>query len=533
MMPAKQDHSFVSLKTLLRGIVETEIDCEIHSLQLNSQMVNPGSLFFACDGSQVHGIKFAPQAVKNGAAAILWEVDAAVDLHAKPEVTADIGIPVVRVKNLSQFIGLIAERFYAYPSRGLETIGVTGTNGKTSCSHFLAQCLTTDGNKCGLIGTLGYGVYGDLQISTHTTPDAITLHYLFDDIRLQGAKRLVMEVSSHGLSQGRVAGVEFDLAIFTNLSRDHLDYHADMDEYFKTKSRLFEGESLKYAVINVDDAFGRRLVDNHAGSSRLLCYGLEKGLEKGLDQGLGKGLGDIPGNCDSFVQGKELSYSAQGIRFKVDTSWGSANIRTSLLGEFNVSNLLAVLGALLLMDVPLPKAIEQIEKCKTIPGRMEKVDSDAELPTVVVDYAHTPDALEKALNALAVHKSKDSEKTSKLWCVFGCGGDRDMGKRAEMGRIVERFSDKVIITNDNPRTEDAQHIIADILKGIEDVDSILIEPDRVKAIANAVAMATADDIILLAGKGHESYQIVDGEKRAYLGDLGVVEAMFEQMRHDQ
>jgi len=514
MMPAKQDLSFTSLKTLLNGIVDTDLDCEILSLQLNSQLVEPGCLFFACEGSRVHGINFAIQAERNGAVAILWEVDEAVNLPSELDYSAEIGVPVIKIKHLSQYIGVIAERFYAYPSRELVTIGVTGTNGKTSCSHFLAHCLATDDRKCGLIGTLGFGVFGNLQTSTHTTPDAIKLHYWFDNIRQQGAKHLVMEVSSHGLSQNRVAGVEFDFAIFTNLSRDHLDYHGDMDEYFAAKSRLFAVKSLKYAIINTDDDFGRKLVSKHTGSSRLLGYG----------------LGDIPDDCHLFVHGKALTYSAQGINFKVDTSWGSANIHTSLIGEFNVNNLLAVLGTLLIMDLPLSKAVEQIEKCQTIPGRMEKVDSGDALPVVVVDYAHTPDALEKALMALAEHKPKDSKKTCKLWCVFGCGGDRDIGKRAEMGRVAERLSDKVIITNDNPRTEDAQQIIADILNGIKNVGSIMVEPDRIKAIASAVELAAAHDIILVAGKGHERYQIVGSEKRVYPGDRSVVETTYEQVR---
>ena len=513
MMTAKRNHSFATLKTLLLGIVDVDaaVDCDIHSLQLDSRLVAPGSLFFACEGTQVHGIKFASQAAKNGAAAILWEAD---DLSASSDNSDGWGIPVIKVKHLSRYVGVIAERFYAYPSRELLTIGVTGTNGKTSCCHFLAHCLTTDNNKCGLIGTLGNGVYGGLQTSTHTTPDAITLHSLFDEVRSQGAKHLVMEVSSHGLSQNRVAGVEFDVAIFTNLSRDHLDYHADMDEYFSAKTRLFEFATLKYAIVNTDDEFGRKLVSNNAGPGKQICYG----------------FGDIPEQCDSYVIGKELDFSTTGTKFKVETSWGSANVQTSLLGEFNVSNLLAVLGALLALELPLSKAKKQIESCETIPGRMEKVCGNSDLPLVVIDYAHTPDALEKALNALAAHKSKQKDNNSKLWCVFGCGGDRDIGKRPEMGRVAEKYADNVIVTNDNPRTEDAQQIIAEIVRGIKNTKSITVDPDRVKAIGEVIDMAAADDIILIAGKGHEEYQVIGNVKQPYPGDRCVVERKMQALQ---
>ncbi len=509
MMPAEKKHLFVTLQTLLEGIVaiDPSVDCEIDDLALDSRRIAPGCLFFACRGTQFDGIKFASQVEKNGAVAILWEVEDVSDMAVQPDFLREITIPIIQVKNLSQKIGLIAEKFYAFPSRELTTIGITGTNGKTSCSHFLAYCLTTDTRKCGLVGTLGYGVYGDLQDSTHTTPDAITLHSIFADIRTQAAKNLVMEVSSHGLSQGRVAGVEFDLAIFTNLSRDHLDYHTDMDEYFAAKTRLFECETLKHAIINTDDEYGRKLALKPVVSGRKIAYGLSQ----------------VPENCDLHVTGRALEFSTEGIKFEVDTSWGSANIRTSLLGEFNVSNLLAVLATLLAMDIPLTEAVEQIEHCETIPGRMEKVCCSSKLPTVVIDYAHTPDALQKALSALAVHRPRKEQGLSRLWCVFGCGGDRDVGKRPEMGRIAEMNADKVIITNDNPRTENAQKIIADILAGMRNIDAISIEPDREKAIGDAIDMAAVGDIILVAGKGHEKYQVVGVDKLDYLGDRRVVE----------
>lgn len=518
MMPAKAITIGSTLSELLKGIVNNitdDEDCLLNNLCLDSRDVKPGDCFIALAGTKVHGLEYVEQAVKSGAIAVLWEQDGVhspqLGLLDKYRDVTWIGVP-----NLSHRVGEIAERFFDSPSKEMNVIGVTGTNGKTSVSQFLAQALNED-HPCGVIGTIGNGMYGHLQQGTHTTPDAVTLHSLFDEFRAQGAWNTVMEVSSHGLDQGRVAGVNFDIAVFTNLSRDHLDYHGDMQTYADSKRVLFQMSSVKQAIINADDEFGRELIQALKGKINVISFGF--------------GVSDsIP---EPTLHATKLVQDFRGCHFQIKSPWGKARINTPLLGHFNVSNLLAVFASLMAMEVPFDQAVKRIEMCRTVAGRMERVDENAgngfEKPMVVVDYAHTPDALEKALMALREHmpKAEDEEAgQGQLWCVFGCGGDRDRGKRPMMGEVAERLADKVIVTNDNPRGESPQAIADEILQGMKRPMRVSLLLDREIAIRKALTEASKDDVILIAGKGHEQYQIVAGNKLDYIGDANLVRKFF-------
>jgi UDP-N-acetylmuramoyl-L-alanyl-D-glutamate--2,6-diaminopimelate ligase len=327
---------------------------------------------------------------------------------------------------------------------------------------------------------------------------------LFKRFLQQGAASVVMEVSSHGLVQGRVAGVSFDVAVFTNLSRDHLDYHGDMENYSAAKKRLFQMSGLRHAVINADDAYGRQLLQELPASLHTVSYGLAN---------------------DADVKAAQLLFSPQGMAFDVDTPWGGGTVHSSLLGRFNVSNLLAVLSTLLVLDVPLEKALQRVQHLATVPGRMERVAYTGRGPVVVVDYAHTPDAVEKALTGLREHFNQQQTVSGgqhhKIFCVFGCGGDRDQGKRGAMGAIAQANADTIIVTNDNPRTEDPNHIANDIMQGVSKSDQVQVVLDRREAIRQALLQASEDDAVIILGKGHEQYQILGKEKRPYAGDYAV------------
>ncbi|WP_455211353.1 UDP-N-acetylmuramoyl-L-alanyl-D-glutamate--2,6-diaminopimelate ligase [Kaarinaea lacus] len=496
------------LSELLAGVVPLESaphgvsDCVVGGLTLDSRQVKAGDLFLACAGHQVHGVYFAQQAINKGAIAVLVEEAAAVSKEID-EVLHSAVVPVISVPQLSNKVGIIAERFYEFPSQALTTIGITGTNGKTSCSQFLAQALSED-KPCGIIGTIGNGLFGKLESTSHTTPDAVSLHGMFQQFVEQGAVSAVMEVSSHGLVQGRVAGVAFNVAVFTNLSRDHLDYHGNMENYSAAKKLLFQMPGLQHAVINADDVFGRQLIKDLPNSLHIVSYGVD---------------------AYSDVKATNLVLSPQGITFDVDTPWGRGAVTSTLLGRFNASNLLAVLTTLLVLGVPLAKVLQKIRRLSTVPGRMERVGYSGSGPVIVVDYAHTPDAVEKALKSLGEHfKNQDktlNKKEHKIFCVFGCGGDRDQGKRALMGAMAEAHADKIVITNDNPRTEDPSSIVNDILQGVTQGNQAQVILDRQKAIRAAIEQATQNDAVIILGKGHEQYQIIGKEKRPYAGDYAV------------
>jgi UDP-N-acetylmuramoyl-L-alanyl-D-glutamate--2,6-diaminopimelate ligase len=466
-----------TLRELLAGVADVEADVPVRALAIDSRMVQPGDLFIAYPGVAADGRRFVGDAVARGAAAVLYEADG----FAAPAV----GVPCVGVPDLRRRLGTIADRFYASPSHELTVVGVTGTNGKTTCTQLLAQALDEPERRCGIIGTLGYGFPGALDTSLHTTPDAVTVHRLLREFRDAGAGYVSMEVSSHALDQGRVNAVAFNVAVFTNLTRDHLDYHGDMQAYGAAKAGLFAVPGLKTAVINADDAFGRALLNRFGRDIRVVTYGLESG----------------------GVKARSLNLSPKGIALRIASPAGPARLTSPLLGRFNAYNLLAAFATLLALGIGPADAAHHLSRARPAAGRMERFGGRGGAPLVVVDYAHTPDAIEQVLMALRAHTS------GKLVCVFGCGGDRDRGKRPQMGRIAESLADRVILTDDNPRTEDPEAIVAEIQAGMSNPATVIRE--RREAIAHAIAAAGPADIVLVAGKGHEDYQQVGQERLPY------------------
>lgn len=444
-------------------------------ITVDSRKVQTGSVFLAYPGEYADGRQYIQHAINQGAAAVLWERDG---YQWNPEWQ----LPNVAVDSLRSEAGMIANDFYGQPSQRLWMIGVTGTNGKTSCSHWLAQALSALGRKTAIVGTLGNGFPGALSAAINTTPDPILLHGMLADYLKQGAAAAAMEVSSHGLDQGRVNGVHFDIAVLTNLSRDHLDYHGDMDAYASAKKQLFYWDGLSCSVLNSDDELGSEIAQDLLGQGkRVLTYGLESGE----------------------VRGSQLRFSEQGLAMQVDTPFGQAQLQAGLLGRFNAYNLLAVLATLLASDVSLQQAVNVLTQVQPVAGRMQQVGGGNQ-PLVVIDYAHTPDALEKVLIALR------EQTKGRLLCVFGCGGNRDQGKRPLMGEVACRLADEVIVTSDNPRHENPAGIIAAIVSGM--YGNYQIERDRAAAITLAIKAAKPGDIVLVAGKGHEDYQDVAGVK---------------------
>jgi UDP-N-acetylmuramoyl-L-alanyl-D-glutamate--2,6-diaminopimelate ligase len=495
-------------------------------LATDSRRVKRGDTFVAYPGQTQDGRRYVAAAIANGASSVLWEKRGFRWKRAWR-------VPNLGIVNLRARAGLIASRIHDHPSARLWMIGVTGTNGKTSCSHWIARALSGSGLRCAVIGTLGYGLHGraarKLKPLANTTPDAVWLHAQLAALVRRGARAVSMEVSSIGLDQDRIAGVQFDVALFTNLTRDHLDYHRTMRRYETAKTRLFECKSLKYAIINLDDEFGVRLA--------------KRVKRRGLNViGYGFGLPNDGGaaRC-ARVTGSNLVADARGVRFDVVTPWGRAHVASSLLGHFNASNLLGTLAVLLASGVGLRKAVAALARVAPVAGRMQAIGGGTR-PVVVVDYAHTPDALEQVLLTLrALLKgfearvpragskpeklpgtgSQPAIHVPKLICVFGCGGGRDRGKRRLMGRVASRLADRVVLTNDNPRNEAPLAIIEDILadgdRGCE------IELDRRRAIKRAIQAARRGDVVLIAGKGHETYQEVKGVRRPF-SDIEVARA---------
>jgi UDP-N-acetylmuramoyl-L-alanyl-D-glutamate--2,6-diaminopimelate ligase len=459
----------------------------ITRLVTDSRAIAPGDTFVAYPGGQADGRQFIAQAIANGANAVIWESHGFNWNNTWP-------IPNLAVTDLRHHAGEIADYVYGNPSGKLWMVGVTGTNGKTSCSHWIAQSFGALNRKTALVGTLGNGFPGALQPALNTTPDAIHLHGLLADYLTQGARAVAMEVSSHALEQGRVNSVEYDVALLTNLSRDHLDYHGDMQHYAAAKRRLFDASQLKYAVVNLDDAFGAELAAQLLDAEvEVVGYGLNDAALK-LAERLGLRM----------VYGGALQMDAQGIRLQVHSSWGGAALHSPLIGRFNAENLLGTLAVLLVSGVALDDAVHELTQVNAVPGRMQIFGGNGR-PAVVVDYAHTPDALGKVLQALR-------EVTGgKLVCVFGCGGDRDRGKRPMMGTIAAKSADVCIVTSDNPRGEDPRDIIAAVVSGMNEWNYRIIE-DRAEAIVRAIHDAAAVDTVLLAGKGHEPYQEIMGVK---------------------
>lgn len=471
----------VSLNLLLKGFRhELSSDILIRGLQTDSRQVRKGDLFIVYSRTHTDVDRYVKEAIDKRAAAIFFD-----PYNYKCSIKSSI--PLIPIVCLQNRVGEIAARFYGHPTKNLKIIGVTGTNGKTSCTHFIAQLLQSQGTPCAVVGTLGYGFLGSLTKTNHTTPNPLQLQQAFVQMRKEGAKALAMEISSHALDQHRVSGVQFDIAVFTQLSRDHLDYHGSMGNYAQAKELLFQQIGLNYGVVNCDDEFGRYLIEKYHKKLVLVGYSMKK----------------IKDDLVPLIIATTVKKLMRGFSVTVQTPWGNGVLTAPLFGEFNISNLLAVLGVLGLFGIPVETIFLESSKLKDVPGRMQLVKGTRS-PQVVVDYAHTPDALEKALMSLREHCR------GRLICIFGCGGDRDRGKRPQMGAVAERYADQVIITNDNPRSESPLEIIQDIQAGCKNPQSMVIETDRASAIHYAVQKAMVDDIVLVAGKGHENTQFIGG-----------------------
>ena len=488
----------VRLSEILSGIttLKPNDDRLVGRLQLDSRHVESGDVFVARPGVHADGRDYIPEAIDHHASAVLYE---SRGIEPKEETRGNT--PLIGIDDLNGKLGRIASGYFRNPSSALKVIGVTGTNGKTTTAYLIGQALEQLGLSCGYSGTLGTGEIGSLQMSDLTTMDVISMHRKLADFRSMGKAAVSLEVSSHGLDQGRVNGVEFDIAILTNLSRDHLDYHRSLEEYSQAKQKLFEFPSLKVAVINTDDAFGQNLIhylEKHRTDLTCLTYGLE--------------------NAD--LSPCHLEISACEIQFDLSYQSDSARIRVGLTGGINVLNALATVGALVGLGYRIGEIAEVMPELSPPPGRMEMFTNHSHQPGVVVDYAHTPDALEQALNSLK------SLCCGELVVVFGCGGDRDKEKRPQMGAIAERLADRVIITDDNPRFEPPEMIVDQILQGMKSRPTVI--HDRKLATRQAIQSSTAGDMILLAGKGHETQQITGYETRQ-LCDRELVRELLEEL----
>lgn len=454
-------------------------DIFVAQLVLDSREVNPGDTFVAVKGHQVDGRLFIDKAMTLGANAILAQAD---DVHRHGVVEMRSGIEIIYIQQLNLILSSLAGRLYPHGSNKL--IGITGTNGKTTVSQLIAQWLELLGNRAAVMGTTGNGFLHQLREAKNTTGSAIDIQRTLFELAQQGAEFTALEVSSHGLVQGRVADLSFEAAVFTNLSRDHLDYHGTMEEYALAKKSLFTAHRCRHAIINYDDAVASTWIDEIPNAIAVSILGQPKSPRS--------------------VWAHQVGYSEQGIEIEFAGTWGEGRLRAGLIGEFNASNLLVAFATLLSLGFHPSDLLSVSEKLNPVIGRMELFQASGKAK-VVVDYAHTPDALEKALRALSVHCE------GQLWAIFGCGGDRDKGKRPMMASIGERLADKVILTDDNPRSEDPTSIIEDMLAGVSQPENVHVYHNRAQALEFALAQSGAQDIILLAGKGHEDYQVFASE----------------------
>ena len=489
----------IQLGCLAPELVGIEVsELTVTGIKLDSRTVESGDLFLACNGNQFMGCDFIDEAISSGAKAVL--------LDSVPEIT-DIyfegSVPIISVPNLSLRSGEIAAEFYGRPSAQIELFGITGTNGKTTCSQIVGQLCRGIFGDCGVIGTLGNTLDQNVVDVPNTTPDGITTQALLASWASQGVSHVAMEVSSHALHQGRVSGLYFDTAIFTNLSRDHLDYHGNMASYAKAKASLFNMPGLRRAVLNIDDGFGRELLIDLTGKLEVYTYSLQTR------------------EADIFAESSKFLFD--GIEARICSPWGDFDIQTSLLGSFNLSNMLACIAALGAIGVNIEEIATYIRRLEPITGRMQLLPNTPDLQ-VVVDYAHTPDALEQALKSLRFHCK------NRLLCVFGCGGERDIDKRAEMGEIASKVADITIVTNDNPRSEKPEEIIEQIIAGC--VSEVIVEVDRSNAIQTALNLAQPGDTVLIAGKGHEQFQLIAGERQPF-SDVQQVEACFNKLHKER
>ena len=480
-----------TLAGLLHNYAETVPVVAVSAVEQDSRRVTAGALFLAVaghgPGPARHGLAYAEEAIRRGAVAVAWEPVPGLGVPQLP-------VPSVAVEQLGRRAGEIAARFWDHPSRSLYTAGITGTDGKTSTAHLVAQSFGRLGFPCAYFGTLGYGRLDGLEDASHTTPDAIRLQALLAQQRRLGSRACAMEVSSHALDQGRAAGVEFAAAVLTNVGRDHLDYHGDLASYAEAKRRLFTWPQLPVAILNRDDPCGAQWAQSLIGPV-VTVYG----------------VGGAAPARGRYVLATELVQHAAGLRLQLRSHWGAAQIDSRLLGRFNAYNLLAALAVLLEQGAPLDDAVRALSAAHTVPGRIEVFSGPGAQAPVVVDYAHTPQALRQVLGALRAHTE------GRLLCVFGCGGDRDRGKRLLMGAAAAELADAAIVTDDNPRSEAPAAIVADIVAGIPNEwrGKVTVEHDRAAAISRAVRAARAGDLVLVAGKGHEDYQIYGAQKQPF------------------
>jgi len=479
----------------LRAVTPVAPAAQLSSqLSSDSRGIARGDVFFAYPGDAGDGRKYIGQAIENGAKAVVYETDG---------FTWDDTwtVPHLAVRGLKNIAGVVANAYYAQPDAKMVSIAVTGTNGKTSCTQWLGKALSSLGEPCAVIGTLGVGLYKrgtheGFKTTGYTTPDAVLLQRKLAEIRDAGATALAIEASSIGLHQGRLNGLHIDTVLFTNFTRDHLDYHGDMAAYEAAKTMLFDWPGLRHAVINLDDAMGMRLV-RHLQKTRptlpITGYTVTGIAMQGI----------------VVLAASDIRSSQGGTVFQLDSPAGAAQVKTHLVGQFNVSNVLGIIGVLLAKDEPLKAALDAVESLAAVPGRMEQLGGQ-DAPLVVIDYAHTPDALEKTIETL---RQVAAQRSGELWCVFGCGGDRDPGKRPQMGTVADA-ADHVIVTTDNPRSEEPSTINAQILAGMKGAPQVI--EDRAAAILWAVRHAAKHDVVLLAGKGHETYQEIKGKKLPFL-----------------
>lgn len=472
-----------ALDALLRPFGIQAPALTLTDIQLDSRRVGPGSLFVAIRGHQVDGRRFIEQAVAQGATAVVFEEDGEFIPPSTP-------VPCIGMRDLPAHLSELSGYFYDQPAKKLALVGITGTNGKSTTALLVANWRTLLGGKAGVMGTIGNGLFGNLIEAENTTGSAVQVQANLAALQAQGADLVAMEVSSHGLVQHRVAALPFAAAVFTNLSRDHLDYHGTMEAYGAAKEQLLQLVDESNVVINRDDELGAKWLEKYSAA---VAFSVN---------------GPIEHHSGRQLTAQQLDFHQQGFRAQINSSWGNGVLSAPLLGRFNVSNVLAAMGVMLVLGYDFHELLATAPQLQPVTGRMECFGG-GDTPLAVVDYAHTPDALEKALQALRVHC------TGQLWCLVGCGGDRDRGKRPMMAAMAEQYADRVILTDDNPRTEEPARIMADMVAGLRDPAAVQVEHDRVKAIALAIGQASKQDIILVAGKGHEDYQIIGTDKRHY------------------
>ena len=501
MTPDPDQRAPVVLQDLLIGMIESSdpLTVTITGLHHDSRLIKPGDVFIALNGLHAHGLQFAADALQLGASAILYDPQGAGPLEGQ----VAFSVPFIPIPKLDERLGLIADRFFGHPSRAMRVIGITGTNGKTSCSHFIAQALGM-ADRAAVIGTLGWGVPGALESTRHTTPDAIEVHRILDQLRHEGTHVVAMEASSHGLVQGRLGGVCFQGALFTNWSRDHLDYHQTMAAYLEAKLRLLDAEGLGFVVFNAEEAFAKAIMQRAPAQAQRIGFCSEF-YEAGLEGPLLR-FGGIEQGPD-------------GLRFKLQFGAEAGWLSPQLYGDFNVENVAATVAVLLALGLPFDVALSRASLLKAVPGRMENLKGRGR--HVVIDYAHTPDALGSVLSSMKRHGK------GRLWVVFGCGGDRDQGKRPQMGRVAEQWADAIVLTDDNPRSEEGGDIIRDIAAGMNAAPLKVIR-DRRQAIYAALDLARDGDLVLVAGKGDEGTQDIGGMKTPFSDRMVILDWMAQE-----